>query len=118
MKKQLLIFIFHCLLCVLLVFLLKRDTPIIDSINYAFYISGFYLTAGLLLLVVSRGFFDITVESFKKVFTRIDKKRQWEGTWQDPRLLSEKVTPGWIRFCLIQGGLMLVVMAILLAIYY
>ncbi|SER86755.1 protein of unknown function [Gracilibacillus ureilyticus] len=118
MKKQFLFFFVQCLVCLIFLLLLKKDISIIDFINITFYLSGIYLVSGLLLFVISKGFFDITVNSFRKVFTRTDKKKQWEETWQDNGAPSDKVNPDWILFFLLQGGLMFLLMGILLVIYY
>ncbi|WP_194287248.1 DUF3899 domain-containing protein [Gracilibacillus oryzae] len=118
MKYHLPVFIVNCLVCLILNILLYKEITIVHNINISFYLSGLYLGAGLLLFVISRGFFDITASSFKKVFTRTNKQQQWQDQWQDNRKPSEKININVIKFFLVQGGLMFLVMVVLLVIYF
>ncbi|KAB8139113.1 DUF3899 domain-containing protein [Gracilibacillus oryzae] len=117
-KYHLPVFIVNCLVCLILNILLYKEITIVHNINISFYLSGLYLGAGLLLFVISRGFFDITASSFKKVFTRTNKQQQWQDQWQDNRKPSEKININVIKFFLVQGGLMFLVMVVLLVIYF
>lgn len=118
MKKHFFIFFLHVILCSILTVLLNKGLTLLHLINSIFYISSFYLIIGLLLFVISRRFFDITANSFRKVLTRITKQKNWASTWSDDKLPSEKINQNWMIFFLLQGSFLLLLMIILLILFY
>ncbi|UOQ46922.1 DUF3899 domain-containing protein [Gracilibacillus caseinilyticus] len=117
-KRQTILFVIHLLLCLAFVFLFMEKFVLLHYINILFYLGGGYLIAGLLLYVTAKRFFDITAGSFQKVFTNTSKHKQWESTIVSVRPPSERVSIQALRFFIVQGSGLLIIMLVLLVIYY
>lgn len=106
------IFILHLLVCTIFVFLFTGHWSIVTYINILFLVSALYLSIGLLLFVISSGFFDITSKSFHKVFR---KKNNLGHDYLPP---SQRVNHRTYSFFLVEGVGLLLVMLACLYIYY
>ena len=113
MKKKALIFALSQIIVVVLMLLIYQNLSLTSYINMSFFIGGTIVFIGLLIYIVSSGFFDIFTISMRKVFT---PKRFLEdaGSMRAPsKLLAFKTSP---YFQL--GGTILLGMFIALFFYY
>ncbi|WP_052000510.1 DUF3899 domain-containing protein [Gracilibacillus boraciitolerans] len=118
LKKHLLLFIIHLIVCLFLIFLFHESLTLLVLINFLFYLTIFYLLIGLYLYVMSRQFFDITAKGFRRVFSGRSKTKDLDELAESRKLPSEKVNKAWISFFLIQGSLLIFSMILLLVFYY
>ena len=111
-RRLLSIFVFHILVCTIFVFLFTGHWSLVNYINILFLVSALYLSIGLLLFVISNGFFDITARSFHKVFQRRNNSNH---EYLSP---SQRVNQSTLMFFLVEGVGLLLLMLACLVIYY
>lgn len=113
MKKKLLIFLIFQLIIVSIVFLYYRELELTPYINVSFFVGGLLIFIGLLIYVVSNGFFDIFTMSMRKVFTF---KRNLVDT-ESMRSPSELLDFPYVPFFQL-GGSILLCMGLALVFYF
>lgn len=113
MKKKLLIFLIFQLIIVSIVFLYYRELELTPYINVSFFVGGLLIFIGLLIYVVSNGFFDIFTMSMRKVFTL---KRNLVDT-ESMRSPSELLDFPYVPFFQL-GGSILLCMGLALLFYF
>ncbi len=113
MKKKLMTFLIFQLIIVTIMFLYYHDLELTPYINVSFFIGGSLIFIGLLIYVVSNGFFDIFTMSMRKVFTL---KRDLVDT-ESMRSPSEIFDLPYVPFFQL-GGSILLCMAVALIIYF
>ena len=113
MKKKLLIFLIFQLIIVSIVFLYYRELELTPYINVSFFVGGLLIFIGLLIYVVSNGFFDIFTMSMRKVFTF---KRNLVDT-ESMRSPSELLDFPYVPFFQL-GGSILLFMGLALLFYF
>ena len=113
MKKKLLIFLIFQLIIVSIVFLYYRELELTPYINVSFFVGGLLIFIGLLIYVVSNGFFDIFTMSMRKVFTF---KRNLVDT-ESMRSPSELLDFPYVPFFQL-GGSILLCMGVALVFYF
>jgi len=113
MKKKLLIFLIFQLIIVSIVFLYYRELELTPYINVSFFVGGLLIFIGLLIYVVSNGFFDIFTMSMRKVFTF---KRNLVDT-ESMRSPSELLDFPYVPFFQL-GGSILLCMGLALLFYF
>ncbi|WP_075617308.1 DUF3899 domain-containing protein [Paenisporosarcina indica] len=69
MKKKMLYFVIAQILIVALMLLFYKELSLTSFINMSFFVGGTLVFIGLLVYIVSNGFFDIFTMSMRKVFT-------------------------------------------------
>lgn len=87
-------------------------------INSLFYIAYFYLFVGILLWVIRGGFFDAITYSFRRFYNRVSKQKDYMDDWQKKPLPSQTIEKSWLSFFMFNGGMLMVGLLGLLAIYY
>ena len=112
-KTKLILFIFSQIIIVTIVFLSNKELGLTPYINVSFFVGGIIVFIGLLIYVVSNGFFDIFTMSMRKVFTT---KRNLEVV-ESMRSPSELLDFSYRPFFQL-GGSILLFMAMALIIYY
>ena len=112
-KKKVLIFLFLQIIIVAVMFLYYRELDLTPYINVSFFVGGLLVFIGLLIYVVSNGFFDIFTMSMRKVFTL---KRNLVDT-ESMRSPSELLDFPYVPFFQL-GGSILLCMTIALIIYF
>jgi len=113
MKKKAIFFIIAQLVIVALMLLIYKNMSLTSYINMSFFVGGLIVFSGLMIYIVSNGFFDLFTVSMRKVFT---PKRYQEdaGEMRAPsQLLDFPVVPFFQL-----GGAILLGMFIGLFIYY
>ncbi|MDX8045784.1 DUF3899 domain-containing protein [Gracilibacillus sp. S3-1-1] len=118
MPKRIIQIISHLVVCIILSFLFYRSLSVVHYSDTLFYIGTAYVMIGLFLFVVSRKFFDITASSFQKVLSKTNRKKQLEDKHTEYMLPSERVNKNWIRFFLINGISLNIIMFIFLLLFY
>ena len=113
MIKKLLFFSTFQLIIVAIVFLYYQELALTPYINVSFFVGGLLVFIGLLIYVVSNGFFDIFTMSMRKVFTL---KRNLVDT-ESMRSPSEILDFPYVPFFQL-GGSILLCMAIALIFYF
>jgi hypothetical protein len=113
MKKKLLVFLIFQLIIVSIVFLYYRELELTPYINVSFFVGGLLIFIGLLIYVVSNGFFDIFTMSMRKVFTF---KRNLVDT-ESMRSPSELLDFPYVPFFQL-GGSILLCMGVALVFYF
>jgi hypothetical protein len=113
MKKKLLVFLIFQLIIVSIVFLNYRELELTPYINVSFFVGGLLVFIGLLIYVVSNGFFDIFTMSMRKVFTL---KRNLVDT-ESMRSPSELLDFPYVPFFQL-GGSILLCMGLALVFYF
>ena len=113
MKKKTIFFAVAQLLIVTLMFLIYRELSLISYINVSFMVGGAVTFIGLIIYVVSRGFFDIFSMSMRKVFTFRRKLVDVESMRPPSEVLDFPTAP-FLRV----GGSILLAMFIALLFYY
>jgi membrane-associated HD superfamily phosphohydrolase len=114
LKKKMLIFLFLQILIVAVMFLYYRELGLTPYINVSFFVGGLFVFIGLIIYVVSNGFFDIFSMSMRKVFTF---KRRNLVDAESMRAPSELLDFPYVPFFQL-GGSILLCMAIALIIYF
>jgi hypothetical protein len=112
-KKKLIIFILLQILIVTIMFLYYQRMGLTPYINVSFFLGGLLIFLGLIIYVVSNGFFDIFTVSMRKVFT---PKRNLEDA-ESMRAPSEIFDFPYAPFFKL-GGSILLCMCIALMIYF
>ncbi len=69
LKKKVVLFVTMQLIIFVLMLLINKNVSLLAYINMSFFVGGTVLFIGLLIYVVSNGFFDIFTLSMRKVFT-------------------------------------------------
>jgi len=113
MKNKLIIFLFLQIIIMAIMFIYYQKFSLLPYINASFVIGGLLIFIGLLIYVVSNGFFDIFTMSMRKVFT---SKRNVEVV-ESMRAPSELLDFSYRPFFQL-GGFILLFMAIALLIYF
>ena len=113
MKKKALFFVLAQIIVVALMLLIYQDLSLTSYINMSFFLGGTIVFIGLLIYIVSNGFFDIFTMSMRKVFT---PKRFSEdaGSMRAPSELLDFPTIPFFQI----GGTILLGMFIALFFYY
>lgn len=110
MKRIIIGTIAGLLLALFLPLVTNGKLSLLSFINSSFYIVGAILTLSLLLLVIQKGFFDVTFMSFQKLGRSQDEKG-------DIRKLSEIITLPYVHF-FIMGLILCIIMLGSLYFYY
>ncbi|MFS0782881.1 DUF3899 domain-containing protein [Bacillus sp. 1P06AnD] len=116
-NKRILITVAATLLAsVLLSFIAYKQLALLHFINISFYFSSAYIMAGLLILVVDKGFFDGMSYSFRRLFKRNSSSEAGEDV-NDIVPLSQLVNLPYSSL-LISGFILLGIMLISLMVFY
>lgn len=113
MKNKLILFILSQIFIVAIVFFSNKELGLIPYINVSFFVGGMIVFIGLLIYVVSNGFFDIFTMSMRKVFTTKRNSEVVESMRSPSELLDFSYRPFFQL-----GGSILLLMAMALLIYY
>lgn len=101
------------ILIVILMVIVYRDIGLLPYINTSFIVGGSLLFFGLIVYVVSSGFFDLFTLSFRKMFT--PKNRMNEV--MEMRTPSDAMSFSYGPF-LVVGSTIILIMSVCLYIYY
>ncbi|SER63249.1 DUF3899 domain-containing protein [Psychrobacillus sp. OK032] len=113
MKRKIIYFLVMQLIILILMLIAYGSLTLTSYINISFYIGGSITFIGLMIYVVSGGFFDIFVTSTRKVFTPKHMKKTANEMRVPSEVLSFPYKP------IIAFGLScLVCMGIALVVYY
>lgn len=113
MKKKLIIFLLLQIIIVTIIFVYYRDMGLTPYINVSFFVGSLFIFIGLIIYVVSNGFFDIFTMSMRKVFTPKRNLEDAESMRAPSELLDFPFTPFFQL-----GGSILLCMGIALTIYF
>lgn len=113
MKIKIMIFLLLQFLIVTIAFLYYRELALVPYINVSFLVGGVLFFIGLVIYVVSKGFFDIFTKSMRKAFTPGRFLRDVESM-RSPSEVFDFPYNYFFRF----GGAILLCMAGALALYY
>lgn len=113
MKKLVNWFIASQLLIIAMMLLIIKEVTLTSYINMSFFVGGTITFIGLLVYVVSNGFFDIFTMSFRKVFSSKRSLVDTESMRAPSELLDFQTKPFFQL-----GGSILLAMLIALTIYY
>ena len=113
MKNRILLFLLIQICIVTIMLIYYHEFGLVPYINVSFLLGSVLFFIGLIIYVVSNGFFDIFTMSMRKTFT---PKRYLEDT-DSMRLPSEVMDFTYVPFLRI-GGLVLLCMTVVLVIYY
>ncbi|PUB17897.1 DUF3899 domain-containing protein [Paenisporosarcina sp. OV554] len=113
MKKKLVTFLIFQIIIVAIMFLYYHNLELTPYINVSFFVGGLLIFIGLLIYVVSNGFFDLFTMGMRKVFTF--KKDLVDS--ESMRSPSEILDLPYVPFFQL-GGSILLCMAVALIIYF
>jgi len=113
MKIKLMIFLLLQFLIVIIAFIYYRELALIPYINVSFLVGGVLFFIGLLIYVVSNGFFDIFTKTMRKAFT----PKRFLNDVESMRTPSEVFDFPYIYFFRF-GGAILLCTAGALTLYY
>lgn len=113
MKKKILYFVTAQIVIVALMLLIYKELSLTSYINMSFFVGGTLVFIGLLVYIVSNGFFDIFTMSMRKVFTFRRKLVDTESMRAPSELLDFPTLPFFQV-----GGSVLAIMFIALFFYY
>ena len=113
MKKKALIFLILQIFIVAGMLLKDKSMSLVSYINMSFFVGGTLVFIGLLIYIVSNGFFDIFTISMRKVFTFKRNMEDVESMRPPSQLLDFPTTPFFQM-----GGSILLGMTIALLIFY
>jgi len=113
MKKKMQYFVFAQIVIVALMLLIYKELTLTSYINMSFLVGGTLVFIGLLIYIVSNGFFDIFTMSMRKVFT-FRKNLVDTDSMRAPSELLDFPTLPFFQI----GGSVLVIMFITLFFYY
>lgn len=113
MKKKALIFLILQIIIVAWMLLSDKSISLVSYINMSFFVGGTLIFIGLLVYIVSNGFFDIFTMSMRKVFTLKRNMEDVESMRAPSQLLDFPTAP----FFQI-GGTILLGMVVALLFYY
>ncbi len=113
MKNKILVFLSLQIVIVIFVFLYYRELALLPYINVSFLVGGLLFFIGLVIYVISNGFFDIFTMSMRKAFTPTRFLRDVE-TMRSPSEVFDFPYVYFFRF----GGAILLCMALALLFYY
>jgi len=102
------------ILVFLISFIKYRSIGLVQYINISFIIGGILLFISIAIFLLNTGFFDVTVEGFRRVF---NKNKLTKEELDDLRPVSEVITFNYLPM-LINGLIMLFLMAFALILYY
>ncbi|WP_158176188.1 DUF3899 domain-containing protein [Heyndrickxia camelliae] len=115
MIKKLIWWFFPSQILVFLISFIKyRSIGLVQYINISFIIGGILLFISIAIFLLNTGFFDVTVEGFRRVF---NKNKLTKEELDDLRPVSEVITFNYLPM-LINGLIMLFLMAFALILYY
>jgi len=113
MKKRMMIFLLLQICIVTIIFIYYRELGLTPYINVSFLVGGVLVFIGLMIYVVSNGFFDIFTMSMRKVFTPKRYLPDIESMRAPSQVMDLPYIP-FLRF----GGAVLLCMTVALMIYY
>jgi len=113
MKKSVIWFVAAQLLIIAMMLLISKEVSLTSYINMSFFVGGTITFIGLLVYVVSNGFFDIFTMSMRKVFSSKRSLVDAESMRAPSELLDFQTRPFFQL-----GGSILLGMTIALIIYY
>ncbi|MFX3673274.1 MAG: DUF3899 domain-containing protein [Paenisporosarcina sp.] len=113
MRKKIMVFLLLQITIVTFMFIYYRELDLIPYINVSFLVGGILFFIGLIIYVLSNGFFDIFTLSMRKAFT----PKRYLNDIDTMRLPSQVIDFPYVPF-LRTGGAILLCMAVALVIYY
>ncbi|MCA0969592.1 DUF3899 domain-containing protein [Halobacillus litoralis] len=118
MRNKWTILLINVLIVTLLFTVIAPVYDLFHYINSLFYIAYFYLFVGVLLWVVRGGFFDAITYSFRRFTNRVSKQKDYMDDWKTKPLPSQTIESRWMRFFMFNGGMLMLGLLGLLALYY
>lgn len=116
LKKTIYWFIPSQIVIFLITIFKNHTVNLLHYINISFMLGGLFIFFGLTIYVLSSGFFDVTVYSFRRVF-KVNGKELSREELNEMRPFSELVSFNFLPL-LLNGILILAIMFICLFIYY
>jgi len=103
------------ILVFLISFIKYHSIGLVQYINISFIIGGILLFISIAIFLLNTGFFDVTVEGFRKVFNKNSKSPEEE--LDELRPVSEVITFNYMPM-FINSLIMMFLMALALILYY